>query len=58
MWRGGEAGITELTSAVSAASPRSASVLLCLLPILSGETGSGDIKSHFYMAIGLGYMCR
>ena len=33
MWRGGEAGITErgLTSAVSAASPRPASSLLCLL---------------------------
>ena len=33
MWRGGEAGITErgLTSAVSAASPRPASSLLCLV---------------------------
>ena len=47
MWRGGEAGITELTSAVSAASPRPASVLLCLLRHSPGRQ-EVEISSHTF----------
>ena len=49
MWRGGEAGITELTSAVSAASPSPASVLLCLLRLrYSPGRQEVEISSHTF----------